>query len=87
MVEAIGEDLGSEIVRNKQREAFPFLLIECLDKSGISNLVSRCEVLGEDGFAGEFAIALRNFYSFAVGIIFTETIEIICFIGEVQLHL
>ena len=85
MIEAVNEDLRSEVVRDKGGDALALIIIERSEEFRVAYLFARGKVFSEDRFTGEFTIAFRAHDRFAVGIVFPEAFQIVRLVGEVEL--
>ncbi len=61
MIEAIDEDLVCKVVRDDSGDAVAFFVVERVEVGGVTNFVTRDEVLGEYGLIGVLAVASRTF--------------------------
>ena len=85
VIEAVHKDLRGEVVRQERGDALALVVAQGGQEFRVADLGAGDEVLGEDGLAGELAVALRALYLLASGVVCPEAVEVVRLVGEVQL--
>ena len=85
MIEAVCQDLGSEVIGDQRGKALALVFAERGQIAGIADLGSLDKAFRKDCLTGQFAVALGAFDPCTPGVVAPETVKVVCLIGEIKL--